>query len=160
MLLKELEQEAATTRKFLQLVPMDKLDYKPHEKSMVLKDLVVHIAELPGWVAYAINVPGLDFATMDYTPSTFNSTDELLNIFEKSLADGKQALQSANVESFNEEWTLRHGDALLAKWTRYETIRHSIAQIIHHRAQLGVYLRLNNIAIPGSYGPSADDPGM
>jgi uncharacterized damage-inducible protein DinB len=157
LLLKEMEQEAAITRKMLQHVPDDKFDWKPHEKSMSMKQLTVHIAELPSWVKMGLTTSELDFAKMDYTPTPVGSTAELLEIFEKSFADGKESLSAASEDDLLPQWTLRSGDQIFSVMTKYEVIRHSFAQTIHHRAQLGVYLRLLNIPIPGSYGPSADE---
>jgi uncharacterized damage-inducible protein DinB len=157
LLMKEMEQEAAATRKMLQRVPDEKFDWKPHEKSMTMQQLTVHIAELPSWVKMALTTSELDFATMDYTPTPIASNANLLEIFEKSLADGKETLSAASENDLLPEWTLRNGDQILTVFTKYEVIRHSLAQTIHHRAQLGVYLRLLNIPIPGSYGPSADE---
>lgn len=157
LLQKELLQEAETTRKFLKLVPADKFDYKPHEKSMDIKNLAVHIAELPSWVAMALNTSELDFGTMDYKPTEVADNSELVQLFEKSLESGVKSLNGAKDEDLLPTWTMRTGDKVHAVMSKYEVIRHSLAQTIHHRAQLGVYLRLLNIPIPGSYGPSADD---
>ena len=156
-LVKEMEAEATTTRKMLQLVPTDKLSWKPHEKSMSLQNLAVHIAELPSWVSMALHTSELDFATMDYTPTPVNDAAEVLTIFESSLSTGLAALRSAKEEDLLPSWTMRTGDNVHAVMTKYEVIRHAFAQTTHHRAQLGVYLRLLNIPIPGSYGPSADE---
>ncbi|HKI44822.1 MAG TPA: DinB family protein [Balneolales bacterium] len=160
LLLKEMDQEAQTTRKFLERVPIDRFGWKPHEKSMTLQNLVVHIAELPGWVDTGINTDGLDFATTPYKPTPVSTSKELLSLFEKSLALGRTALSGASESDLPETWTLRNGDQILSEMTRYEIIRHSFSQTTHHRAQLGVYLRLMNIPIPGSYGPSADEPAF
>lgn len=157
MLLKEMEQEAQTTRKMLERVPNDKYDWKPHEKSMAIRALAPHIAELPSWVALALTTDGLDFATTPYQPANINNTAQLLDLFEKSLAEGKAQLSQATEEELQPLWTLRSGEHLLSVTTKGEVIRMSFSQIVHHRAQLGVYLRLLNIPIPGSYGPSADE---
>jgi uncharacterized damage-inducible protein DinB len=158
LLLKEVDAEAAITRKMLTLVPASEAGYKPHTKSMKMHDLAVHIAEIPGWISMAINTEELDFGAMDYTPTQWTSTEELLGIFEKSLASGRSSLEGTPDELLlNGTWTMRMGDKILATMSKYETIRHSLAQTIHHRAQLGVYLRLLDIKIPGSYGPSADE---
>jgi len=157
LLLKEMDQEAATTRKMLQRVPADKWDWKPHEKSMALRNLTVHIAELPSWVSMTLNTSELNFEGMDYTPTPVSSTEELLAIFEKSFTEGKAALEKATEADLLPNWTLRTGDKIHSVSTKYEVIRMSFCQIVHHRAQLGVYLRLLNISIPGSYGPSADE---
>ncbi len=157
LVLKEFEQEAQITRKMLQLVPTDKFDWKPHEKSMTMMQLTTHIAELPGWVSMAMHTTEMDFAAQPYTPTLVNSNEELLNLFETGLVSGRTALENAKEEDLWPTWTLRSGEQVFMVLTKYEVIRHSIAQTIHHRAQLGVYLRLLNIPIPGSYGPSADD---
>ena len=158
LLLKEMDQEITTTRKMLALVPADKFDWKPHEKSMTMKNLAVHVAEISGWPEHIIEHDKIDFATMDYTPAPVNSNEELLALLEKSYATGKGMLEKTNDDVvLNQHWKMCMGETVLADLTKYEAIRHSFAQTTHHRAQLGVYLRLNNIPIPGSYGPSADD---
>ncbi|GGE63807.1 putative damage-inducible protein DinB [Pedobacter psychrotolerans] len=159
-LLKELESEFNTTKKFLALVPTDKFDWAPHVKSMKLKSLASHIAELPEWISLAINTDGLDFATAPYQEKQIENNDDLLKLLEDSYEKGRSELMQTNVENFDKPWILRNGEMILGEWTRYETIRVSISQTIHHRAQLGVYLRLLDIPIPGSYGPSADEQGF
>lgn len=160
MLLKELENEAITTRKMLALVPDDKYDWKPHEKSMTVKQLATHIAELPGWIPMAINTDELDFAGNPYKPEDINNTKDLLAYYEKNFAQGKEALLKTTDEQLLPDWTLRNGNEIYSVTSKGEVIRMSYSQTVHHRAQLGVYLRLLNIPIPGSYGPSADDPKM
>lgn len=157
LLQKEMEQEAVTTRKMLSRIPVDKFDWQPHQKSMILKRLASHIAELPMWVEMVIDTDELDFQNNPYTPYDVTTTEGLLNYFEESLKKGKEALARADIKNFTKEWVLRSGDQIYSKDTKYEVIRMSYSQIVHHRAQLGVYLRLLNIPIPGSYGPSADD---
>jgi len=156
-LLKEIEQEAQTTRKFLAIVPADKFDWQPHPKSMSLKQLTNHIAELPGWISMAITTDGLDFHANPYEPNNATNSADLLELFENAYADGRAHLKNTSQEELEKPWILRSGEMVLADMTKYETVRVSIAQTIHHRAQLGVYLRLLNVAIPGSYGPSADE---
>ena len=157
LLLKEMEQEAKTTRNMLKLVPVDKFDYKPHEKSMTMKQLTVHIAELPSWVALGLNTSEVDFAATPYEPAPVNNSYELLALFEKSYSEGKSALSAAKEKDLLPNWAMRMAEQVLNVFTKYEVIRHAFSQTTHHRAQLGVYLRLLNITIPGSYGPSADD---
>ncbi|MFC4213118.1 DinB family protein [Pedobacter lithocola] len=156
-LLKEFESEFNTTKKFIALVPVDKFDWAPHEKSMKLKSLASHIAELPEWVNMAFTADGLDFATAPYEEKKIENTDDLMKLLETSYQSGKAELEKAQPSCFDEQWILRNGEQVLGDWTRYEMMRIAFSQIIHHRAQLGVYLRLLNIPIPGSYGPSADD---
>jgi uncharacterized damage-inducible protein DinB len=160
ILLKEIEQEAQTTRKFLKLVPEDKFDWRPHPKSMNLQQLTTHIAELPAWITMAITTNGLDFASVPYEPSKIDNTADLLEFFEQSYADGRAHLEAFDEAKLGEKWILRHGENILADMNKYETVRVSISQTIHHRAQLGVFLRLLDIPIPGSYGPSADELGL
>ncbi len=159
-LIKELQQEAETTRKFLKLVKPENFQWKPHEKSMAMKSLSVHIAELPSWVDMAVNEDGLDFAASPYKPSEVNTTEDLVNLLNKSEEKAVAALQKIKEDDLLQTWTLRNGDTILMEMARYEMIRHAFSQTSHHRAQLGVYLRLLDIPIPGSYGPSADDPGF
>lgn len=156
-LVKEMDQEAATTRKMLSRIPDDKYDWKPHEKSMTIRQLATHIAELPSWVSLALDTDELDFAASPYNPQVINNTNELMALFEKEYADGKKRLQLATEADLLPNWTLRNGEEVYSVNTKGETIRHAYCQVVHHRAQMGVYLRLLDIPIPGSYGPSADE---
>jgi len=155
--IKELNQEAVTTRKMLERVPNDKFDWKPHEKSMTMRQLTTHIAELPSWISMVLTTTELDFAANPYDPPKIDNNKSLLEIFEKSLADGKAHLEKATEQDMKELWTLRNGEQVYDTSPKADVIRMSLSQIIHHRAQLGVYLRLLNVPIPGSYGPSADE---
>jgi uncharacterized damage-inducible protein DinB len=157
MLLKEMEQEAETTRKMLSRVPNDKYDWQPHPKSMTVRSLATHIAELPSWVTLTINTDELDFATSPYNPEMINETAALLALFEKSYADGRAHLAKTDETELLRTWTLRNGDQIYSVSSKEEVIRMAFCQIVHHRAQLGVFLRLLDIPIPGSYGPSADE---
>ena len=157
MFLKELNAEAKTTRKMLPLIPDDKYDWQPHPKSMTMRRLATHIAELPSWITMTLTTSELDFANSPYKPEIINSTAELMKYFEKTLADGQAHLETAKEEQLSDSWTLRNGKDIYSTSSKGEVLRMVYSQIIHHRAQLGVYLRLLNIPIPGSYGPSADD---
>jgi len=155
--LKEMEQEAQTTSKMLQRVPTDKFQWRPHPKSMTMQQLATHIAELPTWVTMVLNTSELDFAKNEYKPAVINNTEELLEYFEKNLKEGKESLEKATEEDLLPDWTLRNGEQIYSVDKKYEVIRMAYCQIVHHRAQLGVFLRLLDIPIPGSYGPSADE---
>ncbi|WP_316840625.1 DinB family protein [Pedobacter gandavensis] len=155
--LEELEQEAQTTRKMLAIVPDDKLDWQPHPKSMTVKVLAGHIAELPTWITYAVTTDELDFATVPYEPKQLETNADLMKLFEESLEEGRSYLSAAKEEILSEPWILRNGEQIYSTYTKGSLIRHILSQIIHHRAQLGVFLRLLDVPIPGSYGPSADD---
>ena len=160
ILLNEIEQEAQTTRKFLSIVPDDKYDWKPHPKSMTLKQLATHIAELPSWISLGLTTDELDFAANPYNPVDIATTPDLLAYFEKCYIEGRADLEATNEEILQQPWVLRNGDQILLNQNKYDTVRVAISQTIHHRAQLGVFLRLLNIPIPGSYGPSADELGL
>lgn len=157
-LLKEMENEARTTRKILERVPDGNYDWKPHEKSMSIRQLATHVAEITGWIPLILNTDEMDFLKMEYKPAPINNQQELIAHFEKSLTEGKNALTAVNDEKLiNETWTMRSGEIIHSTESRLDNVRHCYCQIVHHRAQLGVYLRLLNIPVPGSYGPSADD---
>lgn len=157
MYLKELEQESLVTRKMLSIIPDDKYDWQPHPKSMTIRTLATHIAELPTWITMALTTDELDFASASYDPTIINNTADLLALFEASLIDGRSQLIAENEEKLSETWTLRSGDHIHMVMTKAETVHHALCQTIHHRAQLGVFLRLLDVPIPGTYGPSADD---
>jgi uncharacterized damage-inducible protein DinB len=160
MLLKEMEQEATTTRKMLQRIPEDKYDWQPHPRSMTIKRLATHIAEIPGWVNMAINTDELNFSAGNYVPRFAKNNAELMEILEKSLATGKASLENANDDLLSLPWVMRNGDTIINRMTKGEMIHVAYSQLIHHRAQLGVFLRLLDVPIPGSYGPSADEPSF
>lgn len=153
----ELEKEAITTRKMLSIVPDDKFDWKPHPKSMTIRSLATHIAELPKWAVMVMNISELDFAQNPYEEQPINDTATLLQVFEQSVIEGRDALANATEEQLSEIWTLRNGAQIFSSDPKAGMIRITLSQIIHHRAQLGVFLRLLDVPIPGSYGPSADE---
>ncbi|MES2807052.1 MAG: DinB family protein [Bacteroidota bacterium] len=156
-LLKEIEGEAQATRNMLKIVPADKYDWRPHAKSMTLMQLTNHIAELPAWISMAFTTDGLDFAANPYESTTLTNTADILEMFDNNYADGRAHLENADEADLEKPWVLRSGEHILADMNKYETVRVAIAQGIHHRAQLGVFLRLLDVAIPGTYGPSADE---
>lgn len=155
--LRELESEAITTRKMLERVPFENYNWKPHEKSMTLQKLASHVAELPSWISMTLNTNELDFAQNPYTLPEITTSEQLLNYFEKNLAEGRSELEKVTEEQLSQPWILRNGEDIYNVSPKGEVIRMTYCQIVHHRAQLGVYLRLLNIPIPGSYGPSADE---
>lgn len=155
--LTELEHESIGTKKMLARVPADKMDWKPHEKSMKLKDLATHIADLPTWITLGLTTDELNFATSPYNPQNCENGEDLVAYYEKNAKEASDHLSKSKDVLLSETWTLRNGDIVYSKLSKLETIRHAYCQIVHHRAQLGVYLRLLNIPIPGVYGPSADE---
>jgi uncharacterized damage-inducible protein DinB len=157
---KELETEANTTVKMLSIVPEDQYDWKPHEKSMSIRQLVTHLAEIPGWIEFMINTSELDFHAGTYKATEIKNTVHLVEVFKENVAKSQEALNNMKESQLTEIWTMKGGDQVYSEEPKHEAIRHSLSQLIHHRAQLGVYLRLLNIPIPASYGASADDHGM
>lgn len=154
----ELQMEAATTRKLLERVPADKFDWKPHEKSMTMRVLATHIAEMTNWLPTIVNADELNFAAMDYKPKVVESTDELVQFFEQNLAQGVAALETVSNEQLAQNWTLRNGDETIFTAPKAQVIRGMVFNhVVHHRGQLSVYLRLNDIPVPAMYGPSADE---
>lgn len=153
----ELTEEAATTRKFLALVPFDKPDFAPHEKSMKMMALVTHIADLGSWPKLGVETDELDFATAPYNPATAENNEQLIALFDKGIAESLASLAEVEEAFLERSWVLRTGEQIHAEMTKYGLIRVSLNQITHHRAQLGVYFRLLGIPVPASYGPTADE---
>ena len=160
LFLKEMDQEAVITQKMLERIPDDKYAWKPHPKSMTIEQLSTHIAELPSWISLTMNTSELDFAVNPYEAKSVGGTKELLELFESAFADGRAHLEKATEQQLMDNWTMRNGNELYFVAAKHEVIRMTFNQITHHRAQLGVFLRLLDIPIPGSYGPSADDMGL
>jgi len=157
MLLPEFDQEMASTRKLLERVPDDRFSYKPHEKSMELGRLASHIAELPNWGATALNTEGLNLEP-GMKPYLAKSREDLLQAFDKNVADARARIAAATDQELGAIWTLTFAGKTMFSMPRVSVLRTTMMNhLIHHRAQLGVYLRLNDIAIPGIYGPSADE---
>lgn len=157
MLLPEFDEEMKNTRKLLERVPEDKLAYKPHEKSMALGRLASHVAELPGWSS---RVMGSDVFEVQQGQKPFSaqSRQELLEKFDESVAEGRKAIASASDEHLAKIWSLQFGGKPVFTLPKSAVVRNMMMNhLIHHRAQLGVYLRLNEVEIPGMYGPSADE---
>ncbi|MDR6548732.1 putative damage-inducible protein DinB [Chryseobacterium rhizosphaerae] len=152
----ELEGEFQTTKKFIELFPEGKNDYAPHEKSMKMMPLATHLVEVFEWPNTILNTSELDFAKGGYQPTVLSTKEDLLKKLDNDYQSGKAALEKASEDQLNPSWTIKNDGHELASRTKYGAIRHALNQITHHRAQLGVYYRLNNIPLPGSYGPSAD----
>lgn len=157
-LMPEFEYEMANTRKLLEVIPMDKADWKPHEKSFSLGRLTTHVAEIPGWLTMTLNTEGLDFSKGDYKPFATTSSEELLAFFDKNVAEAKASLEKATDEDFMQNWTMRNGDQVYFTMSKIAVVRTwALNHLYHHRAQLTVYLRLLDVKFPGMYGPTADD---
>ncbi len=153
--LKELEAEATATRKCLEKIPETLFGWKPHEKSMALGYLALLVAEIPKWITYMIEKGDIDFATFaHFQPQT---TAELVSHFDENLKGAKNALRNASDEALAKTFSLKnHGQVLFSSPIK-DNIGSSINHLVHHRGQLTVYMRLNNIPVPSIYGPSADE---
>ncbi len=160
MFRKELDKESVITRKMLERVPEGKFDWQPHPKSMTIRQLTSHIAELPTWITLTMTTDELDFATSPYDPPKVDNKEELMALFEKSLENGYTELKEEHEALLDKPWTMRSGDVIYTNDPKSDMIRMTLNQVTHHRAQLGVFLRLLDIPIPGSYGPSADEMSM
>jgi len=157
-LITEFEHEAQTTRKHLERLPNDKLDWRPHEKSFTAGALASHITECLGWTDAIFNQDDLDFDPSTYKPYVAKSVADLLQTFDDNVAKGKQALSSATEESLDQVWSFKIMGRVRFERPRAAVFRDfALSHAIHHRGQFSVYLRLLNIPVPGSYGPSADE---
>src|SRR5271156_4636645 len=159
-LLPEFDQEMASARRTLERIPEDKLAWKPHEKSMTLGRLAGHVAELPGFGAAAITTESLDFANRPAgsKPLGAEARNHVLEIFDKKVAEMRAAFGKTGDAEWAKNWKLSAGDKVFSNGTKIMAVRRMMMNhIIHHRAQLGVYLRLNDVAVPSVYGPSADE---
>jgi uncharacterized damage-inducible protein DinB len=156
--LKELEMEAAATRKCLERIPESLFNWKPHEKSMTLGYLSLLVAEIPKWIIIMVETSELDFATYEHFEP--KSTAELVNHFDENLEGAKNALQKVSDEALCDPFYLKNQGQVLLSSSKRESIEPSINHLVHHRGQLTVYMRLNDIAVPSIYGPSADEKGF
>lgn len=154
---RELEREAVTTKKMLSIIPEDKYDWQPHPKSMKLLALATHIAEIPTWFELILTSNGIDFEANEYKPTQINNNEELITLFEESLKTALSSLDKYVDVDLWQLWPISSGAMVFTNNPRLDEMRNTASQVVHHRAQLGVYLRLLNVPIPGSYGPSADE---
>ncbi len=156
--LKELEAEAPASRKCLERIPPALFDWKPHEKSMPLGYLSLLVAEIPKWIQVAIEMSEIDFAKFEHShPKT---TAELVEHFDANMAGVRKALQNATDEELSEPFQLKYQGKILVSVPKKDNVGSNINHLVHHRGQLTVYMRLNNIPVPSIYGPSADERGF
>jgi len=160
-LLPEFDQEMAGTRKVLERVPTEKWNWKPHEKSGTLGWLAAHVGTIPGWYTMTLKTENLDYAPVDgpqYEPPKIENTQQLLAAFDKESKEARTTLSQASDPDFNVNWTLLAGGKEIFTMPRLACLRGMVMNhMIHHRAQLTMYLRLLNVPVPGLYGPSADE---
>jgi uncharacterized damage-inducible protein DinB len=158
-LLSEFDHEMANTRRTLERVPADKADYKPHEKSMPMGRLAAHVAQLTGFGLTVLTTPQLDFSSGSYKPLPFESAEQLVKVLDAEAAKVRAALANTSDETWQQKWKLLFEGKTIFEASRFLAYRSMfLNHMVHHRAQLGVYLRLNGIPVPGLYGPSADEP--
>jgi uncharacterized damage-inducible protein DinB len=153
--LEELEAEASASRKCLERIPDKLFDWKPHERSMPMHSLTYVVADIPQWIKQIVETPEIDFAT--YKHVQLKTTDDLVKLFDKNLKEAKTALQHCTDEELFDTFSLKNSGKVLMSSTKKESISSAINHLVHHRGQLTVYMRLNNIPVPSIYGPSADE---
>ena len=153
--LKELEAEVPASRKCLERIPQTSYDWKPHEKSMQMGYLALLVADIPRWISYGIEESVVDFAT--YPQFKLSTTAALLQHFDDNIEKAKAVLRTVTNEKLEETFYLKNSGQVLMSQSKKELVISSINHWVHHRGQLTVYMRLQNIAVPSIYGPSADD---
>jgi uncharacterized damage-inducible protein DinB len=159
-LIAEFEREAQTTRRHLERLPNDKLDWRPHEKSFTAGGLASHIVECVRWADSIFNLDELDIDPATYKPYEAASASDLLKTFDDNVAAGKQILAGVTDAKLDQLWRFKMAGQLLFERPKAEIFRDFIlSHLIHHRGQFTVYLRLLNVPVPGSYGPTADEQG-
>lgn len=157
-LIAEIELESSNTQKMLTRVPADKFEWRPHEKSMTLKQLASHVAQLAEWPGFIVKTQFLDFANNSLERPVVNNTEDLLNLLQKGTDESVEALKAASEKDLEDNWILRNGEHIIIDMPKAAVVRRmALNHFYHHRAQLSVYLRLLDVPVPGMYGPSADD---
>jgi uncharacterized damage-inducible protein DinB len=158
LLLSEFDEEMKKTHTMLERVPEDKKDFAPHPKSMPLNKLAPHIVQLSGFGVTVLTTPGLDFSKASIQPVPFESAAQLVKAFDEGAAQARAALKKTSDDAWTQNWKLSFGGKPIFDGSRFLAYRQMfLNHLVHHRAQLGVYLRLNEKPVPATYGPSADD---
>jgi uncharacterized damage-inducible protein DinB len=153
--LKELEAEVTATRKCLERIPIELYNFKPHERSMEMGYLTLLVADIPKWMTMIIEQTEIDFATYErFVPA---STEDLVKRFDQNIEGAKKALNHVTDEALEETFYLTNSGQLLYSASKLSQLEQTINHMVHHRGQLTVYMRMNNIAVPSIYGPSADE---
>lgn len=156
--LHEFENEIPASRKCLERIPESLFGWKPHERSMNMGYLALLVAEIPQWITQTIEISVIDFAT--YKPFQPKNTAELVNHFDENIVGAKNALSKVSDEELSEMFYLKNNGDTLFSMPKDDTVSSTINHWVHHRGQLTVYMRLNNILVPSIYGPSADEKGF
>jgi uncharacterized damage-inducible protein DinB len=153
----EFKQEALTTRKLLERVPLESLGWKPHEKSMTMEQLALHIADLSGFLQTIFTSDELDLAIREHQSPKVNAISDILERFDANVAGTIDLLKKQTDEHLLQFWKMRLGEKVIVDLPRLTVLRSMINHYIHHRGQLSVYLRLKDVPLPSIYGPSADE---
>jgi uncharacterized damage-inducible protein DinB len=160
-LLEEMEDEVAATRKVLERVPEDKLDWTPHAKSMNMGRLANHVAEVPEWAPMFLSATEFDITSMEGPPPQADTVAGMLEKFDAAVKTAQESIGKSSDEDFGVAWTLKNAGETMFTASRFSVLRRWLMNhLIHHRAQLGVYLRMNDVAVPQTLGPTADESGM
>jgi uncharacterized damage-inducible protein DinB len=158
-LTKQFDRETQITRRHLERLPNDKLDWRPHEKSYTAGELASHLVECINWTGEIFTKTGIDIDPETYQPYKAASTQELLAGFEQAVANGKRVLSEVDDQAAAQPWSLKVRGHQLFERPRTDVLNDfTLHHLIHHRGQFSVYLRLMDVAVPGTYGPSADEP--
>ena len=158
MILPEFDQEMANTRKMLERIPEDRYHYQPHPKSWQTTRLAGHVADIPGWGTHVMQTEVLELKPDDLKPFEPTTRQELLDKFDQCTREAHDSIAAATDEQLNAIWSMRYEGKTIMTMPRVAVLRSVILNhLIHHRAQLGVYLRLMDVSVPGMYGPSADE---
>jgi len=160
LILGDAKHELTATRRILERLPEANLTWKPHAKSMTLGGLATHLINLLNWQIAIFQYPEFDLSTVPFRREALDRREDVLEEFDANVAKLEQLLADCDEKTLGEEWTLRNGDYIILRQPRASAFRtFGLSHMIHHRAQLGVYLRLLDIPVPGLYGPSADEEG-
>jgi uncharacterized damage-inducible protein DinB len=157
MLLPEFDMEMANTRKALERIPEDQIQFRPHGKSWTLRELAGHVAQVPGWLTVTLQTAELDIG-QPFPQPKLDSKADILAAFDAALAEARPALEAASSDDLMATWTMKMGDEIMFSMPRMAVVRSFVMNhMIHHRGQLTVYLRLCGGSVPALYGPSADE---
>ena len=155
VLLPEFDQEMATTRRVLERVPNDKGEWKPHQKSFSMAHLAQLVSMIPDWITQTLRKTEIDIkAGAGYKTQ---KTEALLDQFDRNVREAREAIKATKDPDFATNWSLKMGDQVLITQSRATGVRSHISHLVHHRAQLGIYLRLVDVKVPQMYGPTADE---
>jgi uncharacterized damage-inducible protein DinB len=150
--------ELAATRRILERLPDEQMSWKPHAKSMTLGGLTTHLINLLNWQVAIFLYPEFDLSTVPFRREALDRREDVLKEFDANVVKIERLLAECDEKTLGEEWTLRNGDHIILSQPRALALRtFGLSHMVHHRAQLGVYLRLLDIPVPGPYGPSADE---